>query len=69
MASLRTCPRDGCSKKISTDLFACSPHWYSIPPDIRDGIWLAFRAWQRGTGTLDQLEAAQAKALAHWGQS
>lgn len=69
MASLRTCPRDGCTKKLSADLFACSPHWYSIPPNVRDEIWRAWRAYQRGTGTLDELEQAQAKALAHWGQS
>lgn len=69
MADLRTCPRDGCTKKIGSDLFACSGHWYSIPPEIRDDIWRAFRAWQRGTGTLEQLQTAQGRALAHWGQS
>lgn len=64
----RTCPRRGCTKTISGDLFACSPHWYSIPPEIRDQIWLAWRAYQRGTGTIEQLSKAQGKAFTRWGQ-
>ncbi len=65
----RTCPRVDCSKRITGDLFACSRHWYSLPGDVRDGIWQAYRAYQRDKpGAIDQLEAAHARAFAAWGQ-
>jgi hypothetical protein len=65
----RTCPRDGCDKVISSDLFACSRHWYTLPRVIRDDIWHAWRAYDRGNGTLEDLQAAHGRAFTFWGQS
>lgn len=79
MTGLRECPRAGCTKRISGDLFACSPHWYSLPPEIRDAIWKAWRAYQRRqtgpprsggrTTALEDLHAAHARAFTYWGQA
>ncbi len=68
MTGLRECPRAGCTKRISGDLFACSSHWYSLPPEIRDAIWRAWRAYQRD-GDLERLASAHGKAFAFWGQA
>lgn len=68
MAS-RTCPKSGCGRTIPSDQFACRSHWFSIPPDIRRDIWGAYREWERGSGTIEQLEAQQRRALEQWGQA
>lgn len=65
----RTCPRDGCTNRIPSEMFACKSHWFSLPADVRRDIWRAYRAWEGEAGTLEQLEAQQARALAHWGQT
>lgn len=68
MSALRECPRAGCTKRITSDLFACSSHWYSLPRAERDAIWRAYRAWSAGGGTFADLETAHDRAFAIWGQ-
>lgn len=68
MSGLRECPREGCTKRISSDLFACSRHWFTLPKDVRDDVWRAYRAWTNGNGEFAELEAAHARAFAAWGQ-
>lgn len=64
----RRCPREGCSKTITGDLFACSTHWYSLPQAIRHEIYRAYRRWSAGHGSLKALTEAHAAAYGYWGQ-
>lgn len=32
------CPRRGCTKVVSNKEFACRPHWFELPRDIRDEV-------------------------------
>lgn len=62
---MHTCPRTGCSARVPDSMFACRPHWYTLPKAIRDEIWWAFR--KRGVGSAE-LTAAHLAALEHWEQ-
>jgi hypothetical protein len=53
MARLHRCPSPGCDKRISTALFACRPHWFSIPGDIRREI---LKHYKPGQGIADWSE-------------
>lgn len=49
MASAQThdCPATGCTRHIGARQLACRPHWFMIPPDLRDAVW---SAWRNGLG-------------------
>ena len=38
-----TCPRPGCDRAVSDDMFACRPDWYALPEQIRADIWSGYR--------------------------
>ena len=69
----RTCPHPDCKRTIPNHLYACRDHWFTLPEEIRQAIW---RAWRRFTGEtyrtgdveglLADLEREQAKAVAYW---
>jgi hypothetical protein len=67
--AVRRCPYEGCTKRIGRELFACSRHWFTLPPDVREEINRAWRAYSRGNGTLDALTAAHERAYTAWGQT
>lgn len=62
----RACPRPGCRRKVPATRYACAADWRALPLAIRVGISRAWRAFAHGRGTMDQLLAEQAKAVAHW---
>lgn len=68
MPEPRTCPRAGCTRTITADLFACSTHWNALPSKVRDDIWSAFRRYKRGRGDVLALVEAHDAAFAVWGQ-
>lgn len=37
------CPAPGCTAMVAQSQFACRPHWYALPKDIRDRIWAGYR--------------------------
>lgn len=61
-----TCPYPGCELRVRDDMFACRAHWYSLPTEIRESIWRAFRRHRVGS---DELREAHAAARQHWGSS
>lgn len=64
MTSLtRVCPFDGCGKRISSTLFACRPHWFSLNGRQKADIWDAYNAWQEGTISAEELRAVQQRVL------
>jgi hypothetical protein len=58
-----TCPYPGCDAYLPEQMFACKPHWFSLPIDIRNGIWRAYR--REGIGSEELLEA-HVKAFDWW---
>jgi len=42
---MHTCPKDGCSRNVTTDQLACPRHWYQVTKSTRSRVW---RAWQSG---------------------
>lgn len=66
-AAGRTCPRPGCTKVMSAGVYACGPHWYELPADIRGSISQAWWSALRGSvGALERHEAATDRAEQWW---
>jgi hypothetical protein len=38
------CPSPGCETMVPQSQFACRPHWFSIPSEIRSRIWSGYRS-------------------------
>jgi hypothetical protein len=41
---LRTCPVEGCEETHTRSKLMCISHWYSVPKDLRDELWRAYRS-------------------------
>lgn len=49
------CPREGCPRRVTSELLACSRHWYSVTNRTRIRVWKAFR--DHGPGSDEHLAA------------
>lgn len=56
---MRVCPFDGCDKRIADDLFACRVHWFAMTAAQKAMVWDAYRAYQRGDLSIDDLRDRQ----------
>lgn len=65
MSDTHRCPYEGCQRRLSRDLFACSSHWFKLPEKVRDDVWRAYR--RHGVGSAE-LAKAHERAYAAWGQ-
>lgn len=61
---MRTCPFDGCEKRIRPTLFACARHWHSLRADLQKTIWEAYGSWQAGDIGILELKDIQDAVLA-----
>jgi hypothetical protein len=57
--SSHACPGVGCRMRVRPDRLACSNHWYRLPKELRDAVWLA---WQNSPGSSEHM-AAMAEAV------
>lgn len=57
---MRRCPAPDCGRKIKPGMFACKPHWFEIPKDIRNEIWAT---WRRLTSPHRSSVASDRSAL------
>jgi hypothetical protein len=55
------CPVRVCPAVLPDHLLMCRPHWFMVPPALRNAVWAAYRNGA-GTGTL-ALHAAQVAAI------
>jgi hypothetical protein len=55
---MHRCPKPGCTVSVPSSQFACKPHWFMLPQDIRSKIW---RSWK--SGDIDKHSAAMTKAM------
>lgn len=64
----RKCPHPRCEERVPREMFACRKHWHGLPEKIREDIWIAWRAHNRGAGQLGDLLKAQGRAIKYWKQ-
>ena len=59
-----TCHAPGCRTAVPPKMFACRPHWFALPRQLRDAIWATYRPGQEVTKDPSPayLEAAAAAA-------
>lgn len=38
------CPHPTCEVMKPREMYACKPHWFSLPKRIRDKIWTGYRS-------------------------
>lgn len=48
---LHACHWPNCSKQVPPAIFMCRAHWFSLPKDIRDRIWMTYVPGQEETKT------------------
>ncbi|HEV7670098.1 MAG TPA: hypothetical protein VGS22_16395 [Thermoanaerobaculia bacterium] len=63
----RTCPYPGCGRTISSEVFACKPHWFRLPQEARRRItstWFIRLANPAGREEIEAHETAKAAAVA-----
>lgn len=59
----RVCPFDGCGKRISSTLFACRAHWFSLNERQREDVWDAYDHYNASRIGIDELRAVQQRVL------
>lgn len=40
---MHQCPSPVCEHDVPSHKFACHTHWFSLPKEMRDEIWAAYR--------------------------
>ena len=61
-----TCHWPGCTQQVPPAMWGCKKHWYSLPIDLRNAIWKAYRPGQERTGTPSSEYVAAARAVQEW---
>lgn len=41
---MHECPKDGCTRRVSTEMLACRSHWYQVTPATRRRVWSAYQS-------------------------
>lgn len=56
-----TCHWPGCPRQVPPALFMCTPHWVTLPKDLRNRIWAAYEPGQEVdmSPSVEYLEVAQ----------
>src|SRR3546814_12786916 len=44
--SKHTCHWPGCGQIVPPAMWGCKKHWFTLPKDIRDGIWRTYKPGQ-----------------------
>lgn len=60
------CHWPGCERQVPPAAWGCRGHWYSLPIDIRNAIWKAFRPGQEISGRPNEAYIAAARAAQNW---
>lgn len=63
---LHTCHWPGCPKRVKPSVWGCRSHWYTLPIDLRNAIWKAYRPGQEVSKTPSAQYVAAAKAVQDW---
>lgn len=60
------CHWPGCDKQVPPAVWGCRPHWYTLPQNLRDQVWRAYRPGQEVNGTPSAGYVAVARAVQEW---
>lgn len=58
---LATCPIDGCPNRHQTNRLMCRRHWFTVPLELRDEVW---RAWREEGVSSERYREARDAAIA-----
>lgn len=55
-----TCHAAGCTTNCAPSMFMCRRHWFMVPKDLRDAIWMTYEPGQEQTkdASAEYLETA-----------
>jgi hypothetical protein len=56
-----TCHAQRCDVEVEPAMFMCQPHWFMVPPALREGIKGSYRPGQE----VDKKPSSEYLALAH----
>jgi hypothetical protein len=56
-----TCHAQGCDVEVEPAMFMCQPHWFMVPPPLREGIKGSYRPGQE----VDKKPSSEYLAIAH----
>lgn len=60
------CHWPGCDKQVPPAMWGCRQHWYTLPQDLRNRIWMTYRPGQERDWTPSAEYLAVAKAVQQW---
>jgi hypothetical protein len=60
------CHWPGCPEQTPPAKWGCTRHWFKLPKDLRDRIWLTFDPGQEVNGTPSTAYLAAARAVQDW---
>lgn len=60
------CHWPGCQKQVVPAMWGCSFHWFKLPKEIRDMIWIAYRPGQEVDMKPSPAYMAAADAAQQW---
>ena len=60
------CHWPGCTTQVPPAQWGCRKHWFALPKELRDKIWLTFRPGQEITFTPSEAYIAAAKEVQEW---
>jgi len=60
------CHWPGCDQQVPPAKWGCTKHWFKLPKNLRDKIWLTFRPGQEKTYTPSREYVAVAREVQTW---
>lgn len=60
-----TCHARNCDVEVPRAMFMCHPHWFMVPPPLREAIKATYRPDQQPSGEYQDLARAAIDAVAH----
>ena len=61
-----TCHWPGCDRAVPPAMWGCRTHWYRLPLDLRNRIWMTFRPGQEIDKHPSEAYLKVAKEVQEW---
>ena len=60
------CHWPGCGKQVPPAMWGCQRHWFALPRELRERIWLAYRPGQEKDATPSREYVQAARDVQAW---
>lgn len=60
------CHWPGCDRQVPPAMWGCRPHWFTLPKDLRNKIWRAYRPGQEKDGKPSEEYVKAAREVQEW---